>query len=157
MFRGTLITCAAVALLVLAACGGDSDGEEAPTDTAVPQPTIEVVESPTAANCDVAGVPGAAAVGQRQTIQGTVVGTSLAEDGRGRSIVLELGSAGGSAAYAVAIPESAVENFTEPPQDMYEGKQICVQGRVIDHGGVPTIFVTTPAEISEREGESIDQ
>jgi hypothetical protein len=157
MFQGTLITFAAVCAAALTACGGDSDGEEPPTATAVSQPTIEVVESPTAASCDGAGVPGAAAIGQRQTVQGTVVGTSLAEDERGRSIVLELSGAGGSTAYAVAIPESAAENFTEPPQDLYEGKQICVQGSIINHRGVPTIFVTTPAEIAERESDSIDQ
>jgi hypothetical protein len=74
----------------------------------------------------------------------------VSEDERGRSIILELRAAGG-APFAVAIPENAIANFTEPPQEMYEDAMICVRGTVIDHRGVPTIFVTTPAEIAERE------
>jgi hypothetical protein len=144
-----LLVAAAVAL---AACGGDSGSDSAPTDTPPqPDPTIRVVESPTADSCSAIPVPQALEEGTAQTIRGTVVGTSIAEDQRGRSIILELGAEGGSEAYAVGIPESAAANFMEPPQETYSGKQVCVHGTVIDHQGVPTIFVSMPGEIRTED------
>lgn len=140
-----------LALAAVSACGDSGSDSEPTSTTTLSAPTIQVVESPTAADCDAAAVPGAAPAGEQATIQGTVVGTSVSEDERGRSIVLELGLAGGGAAYAVAIPESAAQEFSEPPQEAYDGKLICVRGTVVEHRGVATIFVSTPAEIAERE------
>jgi hypothetical protein len=141
----------AIALGAIAACGDDDGVDETPTAVSN---TPDTVASPSAVDCAVAEAPASVRIGERQTVEGTVVGTSIAEDARGRTVLLELGGEGGGAPFAVGIPESAEPNFADPPQDVYDGARICVSGTVIEHRGVPTIFVSSPQEILNRD---IDQ
>ena len=145
------------AFAVLLACGGDDNDELAPItlggDDTTPlndgtpfDPFEELVD-----NCDGASPGVVVEAGERATIAGEVVGTSVASDSQGSVFVLELGAEGGDVLFAIAIPERALPNFPAPPRETYDGEQICVSGVVVDYQGIPTIFVTQPGEIREIE------
>jgi hypothetical protein len=145
--RLSLPACALILVALAASCGDDGGGS---SDTEVPI-AIATTAVPETASCENAVPPVTTRVGERYSVRGAVTGTSIAEDARGRSFVLELGAEGGGVPFAVAIPESAAGNFGDEPRDLYDGREICVSGVVIDHHGVPTIFVTSPEEIVESE------
>ena len=139
------VACAAIAVAAAACRDGAGD---APTPASTEEGAT--LEARRIFTCEAPIDPLSAAIGEQQTVLGTVIGTSITQDERGRSVILELGAEGGSAPFAVAIPESEASAFPEPPEETYAGREICVTGTVIEYRGVPTIFVTTPAEISER-------
>lgn len=52
--------------------------------------------------------------------------------------------------FDVVIYEDVRDRFDRPPEDLFDGREICVLGRVRDRDGVPQIILDNPGWISTR-------
>lgn len=52
--------------------------------------------------------------------------------------------------FDVVIFEDIRDRFDRPPEDLFDGRDICVLGRVRDRDGVPQIILDNPGWISTR-------
>jgi hypothetical protein len=143
-------------LLGFGACGGGDD--DAVSETLKDQsqyfdrsgaPVAEL--TPEVKDCGVAQPPVAVQPGTRQSVAGTVVASRLVGAPRDQTMVLEMGAAGGNVPFAIVIPERAFDNFPRPPDQLFEGQEVCVAGVVEEFMGTPAIVVTQPAEIVRLE------
>jgi hypothetical protein len=87
-------------------------------------------------------------VGQTATVCGTVVGEHMSRYGvgtRGRPITLDLDKPDPDAVFhAVLFSKTNV-----PPEQLkatYEGKQVCMTGKIAKVGAVPTIMASDPSQ-----------
>jgi DNA/RNA endonuclease YhcR with UshA esterase domain len=54
--------------------------------------------------------------------------------------------------FTVAIFESNRSKFKSPPEELFEGKTICVTGKIVEYKGTPEIVVQDPYQIVIQEG-----
>lgn len=87
-------------------------------------------------------------VGQTKTVCGNVVRATFAENTNGQPTYLDLGRAYPDASrFSVIIWGNRRANFPSPPETLYRGKTICVNGVIRTYQGVPQIEARTPAQI----------
>lgn len=91
--------------------------------------------------------------GERMPVEGRVVGTRIDEESYAEPLVLlALGRAGDEAGGVdIAIPASALGNFDAAPEELYDGKTVCVDGAIVESGGRYRIFAQIPQAIFIRE------
>jgi hypothetical protein len=90
-------------------------------------------------------------IGERTTVYGTVVDTNYASGSSGKPTFLNMCySYPNPNRFTVVIwGENRVE-FSQPPEDYYDGKTIYVSGLIVSCQGVPEIEVTSPSQILEQ-------
>jgi micrococcal nuclease len=86
-------------------------------------------------------------IGEEATICGTVVSGTYAARSRGRPTFLNLDHPYPDHVFTIVIWGESRSNFPEPPETAYEGKTICVTGRIGQYRGKPQIVVTEPGAI----------
>jgi len=87
-------------------------------------------------------------IGQTKTVCGNVVRTTFAESTNGQPTYLDVGRAyPDPSRFSVVIWGNQRGNFPSPPETMYRGKTICVNGVINTYQGVAQIEVRTPAQI----------
>jgi uncharacterized repeat protein (TIGR02543 family) len=89
-------------------------------------------------------------IGERTTVYGVVVDTSYASGSSGQPTFLNLCYAYPSPnRFTVVIWGENRGNFSQPPEDYYDGKTIYVTGLIVSYQGVPEIEVSSPDQICE--------
>lgn len=86
-------------------------------------------------------------VGERVTVCNKVYGTKFLERANKQPTFLNLGGSYPDNPLTVVIFGDDRKNFKEPPEVMYDGKEICVTGEVKEFKGKPEIIVNTSDEI----------
>jgi hypothetical protein len=90
-------------------------------------------------------------VGERAAIAGTVAAGTFASDVGGEPTFLNLGNAHPDPdRFDVVIYPDVRDRFDEPPEDAFDGREVCVQGLVRDRDGTPQIILEHRAMLQER-------
>lgn len=85
--------------------------------------------------------------GTRQTVIGDVVNVRKAAGPHEPLTLLEFGEEGGDVPFAIAIPDRVLDEFAQPPAELYAGVEVCVNGVVQEFEGIPVIFIAGDGEI----------
>lgn len=81
-------------------------------------------------------------LGELVNVEGPVVGSRLETAGPNELTILEVGEPSPTeGGFDVAIPSYALDNFDEPPEELYEGVTICVLGAIGMVNERPRAFV----------------
>lgn len=88
-------------------------------------------------------------VGEPAAVVGPVVATVHAPELGGGPTFLNLGNPHpDEARFDVVIYEDVRARFDRPPEQVFDGVEVCVQGRVRDRDGVPQIILDGPGLIA---------
>ncbi|MBD3366830.1 MAG: hypothetical protein GF405_01495 [Candidatus Eisenbacteria bacterium] len=87
-------------------------------------------------------------VGRTATVCGRVMSASHIGSVRGGPTFLNLGKAYPDQVFTVVIWNQNRGKFERPPERMFDGREICVTGKIQTYKGTPQIEVTEPAQIS---------
>ncbi len=79
------------------------------------------------------------------TVCGTVVGARLSRAG---NVLINLDKAFPDQVFTVFIKKENIINFSYKPEVYLNGKVVYVKGKIIDQGGVPTMYINNENEIS---------
>jgi hypothetical protein len=91
------------------------------------------------------------AVGQVAAIAGPVVAAIHQPDVGGGPTFLNLGNPHPQEPrFDVVIYEDVRERFDSPPEQAFDGAEVCVQGQVRDRDGVPQIVLDRPSLLDVR-------
>ena len=122
--------------------------------------TTHVVVSGTSANGAENGEPPTGAIswdearnyiGERITLCGPVVSATWATGSKGKPTFLNIGEPYPDPdRFTVIIWGDYRGNFSQPPEDYYVGKTICVTGLIVEYQGIAEIEVKTPDQIQEQ-------
>jgi hypothetical protein len=89
-------------------------------------------------------------IGERTIVYGTVVDTYYASGSSGKPTFLNMGNPHpNSNRFTVLIWGVNRGEFSQPPEDYYDGKTIYVSGLIDSYAGVPQIEVASPDQICE--------
>jgi hypothetical protein len=86
-------------------------------------------------------------IGELATVCGTVASARYAARSRGQPTFLNFDQPYPNQLFTVVIWGDARRAFPEPPERAYEGKRICVSGRIESYRGLPQIVVQSPSAI----------
>ncbi|HET7117417.1 MAG TPA: hypothetical protein VFI29_13050 [Hanamia sp.] len=86
-------------------------------------------------------------VGEKVTVCNKVYSTKFLEQATKQPTFLNLGASYPDNLLTVVIFGDDRINFKEPPEIMYDGKEICVTGEIKEFKGKPEIIVDTPDKI----------
>lgn len=86
-------------------------------------------------------------IGETVRVCGRVAGAAWARGVDGRPTFLNLGSAYPNPDFTAVIWGEYRGRFEAPPEDLYDGRRICVRGRVERHEGTPQVEVRWPEQI----------
>lgn len=88
-------------------------------------------------------------VGETVTVCGPIVGAEWASGSNGQPTFLDMGAAyPDESRLSIVIWGEDRSNFPEPPEDMYEGQSVAVEGEVYVYEGVCHVKVTSPSQIT---------
>lgn len=86
-------------------------------------------------------------VGDRATVCGQVVETSVLRDVDGQPTFLNLGDENPNQAFTVVIWGEDRARWSPPPEEQFAGRETCVTGEIEAHEGIPQIVVSRPYQI----------
>lgn len=90
-------------------------------------------------------------VNQSKTVCGPVVRATFGQTTNGQPTYLDLGRAyPDPARFSVLIWGSQRANFPSPPENLYQGKTICVTGKIVTYQGTLEMEVRTPSQIQVK-------
>ncbi|MBM3131011.1 MAG: hypothetical protein FJ009_20585 [Chloroflexi bacterium] len=119
--------------------------------TATPAAAAPIVASPDFGPDTVSWNDAKNFVGQTKTVCGNVMRTTFAESTNGQPTYLDLGRTyPDPSRFSVVIWGNQRANFPTPPETLYRGKTICVNGAVRTYQGVPQIEVRSPAQVQVK-------
>ena len=86
-------------------------------------------------------------VGKVKTVCGSVANANYASRSRGGPTFINLDKPYPNQVFTILIWDSDREKFSQPPEKMYRGKNICVSGKIIVYRGVAEIIIKDPKQI----------
>jgi len=86
-------------------------------------------------------------VGEVATVCGQVAGAAYFGSVKGAPTFLNMGRAYPDQLLTVVIWGSDRSRFPKPPENLFDGKSICVTGEIVSYRGKPEIVVDDPAQI----------
>lgn len=87
-------------------------------------------------------------VGKTVTICGPVAGSTYADESNGQPTYIDLGiSYPDTSRVSMVVWGEDRGSFSEPPEDMYLGRTVCVTGEVYIYGGACNVKVQSPSQI----------
>lgn len=89
-------------------------------------------------------------VGEVAVVCGRVVGARYVPDTRGRPTFLNFERPYPRQPFTVVIWEGARARFEAPPEDLFDGRQVCAEGRIELHRGRPQMVIEDPARLGAR-------
>lgn len=87
-------------------------------------------------------------VGRFATVCGRVVGARYVRGTRGRPTFLNFERSYPRQLFTVVIWEAARSRFETPPEETFEGRDVCVEGWIQRHRGTPQVVVEDPAQLT---------
>ena len=87
-------------------------------------------------------------IGEKKTVCGMVASTTYASRTKGQPTFLNLDEPYPNQIFTVVIWGSNRKRFSDPPERLYRGKNICATGTIKSYRGKPEITVSDPAQIS---------
>ncbi len=91
-------------------------------------------------------------LGEERTVCGPVAGTHYAKESRGKPTFLNIGEDYPSPdRFVVLIWVEYRDNFSNKPEDYYDGKTICAQGEILEYEGIFEIEVQSPSDIEVQQ------
>ncbi len=97
----------------------------------------------------------AAHVGQDATVCGTVSSAAYLGRTSGTPTFLNLGRPYPDQLFTVVIWGSTRGLFEDEPEALFDGRRICVTGRIVEYKGKPQIVVEDPAQIEIADAPSL--
>ncbi len=91
-------------------------------------------------------------VGNVATVCGRVAGARYVAGIRGRPTFLNFGSPYPDQDFTAVIWGDVRARFERPPEQAFEGREVCVEGTITRYRGTPQIVVDDPARIRLRGG-----
>lgn len=95
-------------------------------------------------------------VGEVATVCGTVFGTRYLDGSQKKPTFLNLDQRHPNQLLTVVIFGEDRDKFSEAPETFFDGKKICVTGKIDLHNGKPQIVVSDPAKITVEESRDPD-
>ena len=89
-------------------------------------------------------------VGKVKTVCGKVASTHYANKSKGRPTFINLSKPYPSQVFTVVIWGSDRSKFEEPPDFLYQDKEVCVTGKIAVFRGTPEIIVKDPSQIKTK-------
>lgn len=86
-------------------------------------------------------------IGAEATVCGRVDEASHAEQIGGEPVFLNFGAPHPDQTFTAVIWARHRSHFASPPEALFDGEAICVEGRIRDHEGTPQIEVRGPEQI----------
>lgn len=86
-------------------------------------------------------------LGLQKTVCGKVVSSHHSARAKGKPTFINLDKPYPDEVFTVLIWGSDRGKFGKPPQEMYEGKEVCVTGTIKRYHGHPLIVVNHPSQI----------
>lgn len=93
----------------------------------------------------------AAHIGETRQVCGNVGGVMWAKKSKGKPTFVNLGRPFPDAPFTIIIWENVRARFEQPPELLYTGGRLCVQGLIGEHRGMPQIVLQDPAQITRVE------
>jgi micrococcal nuclease len=94
-------------------------------------------------------------IGETVTVCSKVFTGRFIDNSNTKPTLLNLGAASPNAKLTVLINLDDRKNFSGKPEDDYNGKNVCVTGKVVDYKGKPEIVVSKPQDIQiQNDGGS---
>ena len=149
-----LLIAMVVAALVAIACGG-GDANPTPTPTQTDTPSTPTVASTPTDDGSVSACPGAIPwdeagqhIDEWATVKGSVVTTTYSKNSRGQPTFLNIGRPYPDPdRFTVVIWVENRSNFQPPPERAYDGKMVCVTGRIYLYSGVTQMEADDSSDI----------
>jgi hypothetical protein len=95
-------------------------------------------------------------VGETVTVCGKVVATRMSKykvAGRGRPIILDLDQPEPNPVFFILTwPSDSAK--PDQPENIYQGKRVCVTGKIVKARGVPQIITPEPTQIQVQSDET---
>ncbi len=85
---------------------------------------------------------------QSMTVCGKVVDTDYLARAKGQPTFLNLNRPYPNHIFAIVIFGSERDRFEKPPENFYDGKDVCVSGLIVEHKGKPQMVVKNPSQIT---------
>jgi DNA/RNA endonuclease YhcR with UshA esterase domain len=89
-------------------------------------------------------------IGDTVTVCGKIFGGKYFDQSAKKITLLNMGAAYPKSPLTIVIDEDNRKNFSSAPEDLYNGKNICLTGVVKDFKGKPQIFITKEAEVTVK-------
>lgn len=86
--------------------------------------------------------------GQSKTVCGKVVSPKYAEKSKGQPTFLNLNRPYPNHFFTIVIWGSDRGKFGKPPETLYDGRDVCVSGLIVEHKGIPQIVAKDPSQIT---------
>jgi len=86
-------------------------------------------------------------INQFKTVCGLVVSTAYASSSKGSPTFLNLNKPYPKQIFTVVIWGNNRYKFSDPPENFYKNKEICISGQIELYRGVPEIIVSAPNQI----------
>jgi len=86
--------------------------------------------------------------GQSKTVCGKVASTKYAEKSKKQPTFLNLNRPHPNQVFTIVIWGSDRGKFEKPPEILYDGKDVCVTGLIVEHKGIPQIVARDPGQIT---------
>lgn len=86
--------------------------------------------------------------GQSKTVCGKVVSPKYAEKSKGQPTFLNLNQPYPNHIFTIVIWGDDRGKFQKPPETLYDGKNVCVSGLIVEHKSIPQIVVKDPPQIT---------
>lgn len=87
-------------------------------------------------------------IGDSVNVCGKVFGTRFLENSNGKPTLINIGGAYPNELLTVVIYGPDREKFNGKPEEIYNAKDICVIGKIVEYKGKPQIVVNRPEQIS---------
>lgn len=91
---------------------------------------------------------GAKFFGQSKTVCGKVVSPKYAEKSKGQPTFLNLNQPYPNHIFTIVVWGDDRGKFQKPPEILYDGKNVCVNGLIVEHKGIPQIVAKYPSQIT---------
>jgi hypothetical protein len=119
--------------------------------TATPAAVVPTIASPDFGPDTVSWNDAKNFIGQTKTVCGNVMRATFAESTNGQPTYLDLGRTyPDPSRFSVVIWGNQRANFPTPPETLYRGKTICINGAIRTYQGVPQIEVRSPAQVQVK-------
>lgn len=90
-------------------------------------------------------------IGDSLKVCGKVYGTRFLESAKGGPTFINMGAEYPNSPFTVVIFAEDRKKFKVAPEKLFDGKQLCVMGRIIEYKGKAEIIVKEPTQIDVTE------
>ncbi len=87
-------------------------------------------------------------IGETVTVCGKIFGGKFFDRSEKKITLLNMGAAYPKSPLTIVVNEEDRKNFKTAPEELYNGKNVCIKGIVKEYKGKPQIFIQSEADVT---------